>query len=79
MLEKCHHFTLTDSLVIVQKNQCLVPGPGGEGLPIKSDGWGNGGRMLSVPNFLKKYTAGCANLQKSYTAGYAVFIEKGLH
>ena len=26
MLEKCHHFTLTDSFVIVQKNQFLLPG-----------------------------------------------------
>ena len=26
MLEKCHHFTLTDSFVIVKKNQFLVPG-----------------------------------------------------
>ena len=26
MFEKCHHFALTDSFVIVQKNQFLVPG-----------------------------------------------------
>ena len=35
------------------------------GLPIKGD---EGVRMLRVPNFLKNYTAGCA-----------IFIEKGLH
>ena len=35
------------------------------GLPIKSDG---GVRMLRVPNFLKNYTAGCA-----------IFMEKGLY
>ena len=32
-----------------------------------------------VLQFTKKYTAGCANLQKMYTAGYATFIHKDLH
>ena len=46
--------------------------------------------MLRVPNFVKNYTIGCSNsqknvllgatnLQKDYTAGYAIFIYKGLH
>ena len=35
--------------------------------------------MLRVPNFLKNYTADCANLQKNYTSGCALFLEKGLH
>ena len=47
--------------------------------------------MLRVPNFFKNSTIGCANSQKNillgaliyklknYTAGYAIFIHKGLH
>ena len=46
--------------------------------------------MLRAPNFVKNYTIGCANSQKillgaliyklkNYTAGYAIFIHKGLH
>ena len=47
--------------------------------------------MLRVPNFVKNYTIGCANPQKSillgaliyklknYTAEHAIFIHKGLH
>ena len=27
----------------------------------------------------KSYTAGWANLQKQYTAGYPIFLHKGLH
>ena len=48
-----------------------------------------GVRMLRAPNFVKNYTIGCANSQKlycwvrrftkNYTAGYAIFIDKGLH
>ena len=41
------------------------------GLPIKSDG--GGVRMLRVPNFLKNYTAGCANLQTIILLG-ALFL-----
>ena len=67
------------------KPESLLSSQGG--LPIKSDG-GGGVRMLRVPNFVKnyiigcansqKYTAGWANLQKNYTAGYPIFIHKGL-
>ena len=49
--------------------------PRGE-VPIKVT---RGVRMLRVPNFVKNYTIGCANLPKNYTAGYAIFIHKGLH
>ena len=34
--------------------------------------------MLRVSNFVKNYTIGCANSQ-NYTAGYTIFIHKGLH
>ena len=51
-----------------QLKSCLSPQGGG--LPIKSDG---GVRMLRVPNFLKNYTAGCANLQKIILLG-ALFL-----
>ena len=43
------------------------------GLPIKSDGGGGGVRKLRVLNFLKNYTAGCANLQKIILLG-ALFL-----
>ena len=47
--------------------------------------------MQTLPNFVKNYTIGCANSQKSillgaliykltnYTAECAIFIHKGLH
>ena len=35
--------------------------------------------MLRVINCVKNYIIGCANSQKNYTAGYAIFIQKGLH
>ena len=60
-------------------------------LHLKNNDGGGSELMLRVSNFVKNYTIRCANSQKNillgvliyklknYTAGYAIFIHKGLH